>query len=370
MRIEAEKPTPKYLQLAEILKEHFKDLQYQPDQKIPTEDELIEQFQISRNTVRQALAELVNEGIIYKIQGSGSFLAGTAPEEPNRSYLIGVIVPRLSFYIYPQIIQGIDDVAHQKNYNIVLASSDVRPEKEQVCLDQLLEKKIDGLLIEPSGGVPQFETSVNFQRLKSLPIPVVFIDWELDDPAVSYVAPDDVEGSFRATNSLIEAGHRRIAWIGPNDNLPGIKRQQGYRKALTAHGLAYDPQLDKPCTIIKWNEPGGIGALVNELLDLGNARPTAIFFFNDDGALQGYDAIRAARLKIPADISVIGFDDVELAARADPPLTTILHPKYQIGKWAAEILFDSIEHPARHVPRQMLLSPAVVVRQSVKNVRA
>src|SRR5512136_809661 len=159
MRIEADKPTPKYLQLAEILKEHFKDLQYQPDQKIPTEDELIEQFQISRNTVRQALAELVSEGIIYKIQGSGSFFAGTAPAEPNRSYLIGVIVPRLSFYIYPQIIQGIDDVAHQKNYNIVLASSDVKPDKELVCLDQLLEKKIDGLLIEPSGGVQQFETS-------------------------------------------------------------------------------------------------------------------------------------------------------------------------------------------------------------------
>lgn len=366
MRIEADKPKPKYLQLAEILKEHFKDLQYQPDQKIPTEDDLIEQFQISRNTVRQALAELVNEGIIYKIQGSGSFFAGIAPEEPNRSYLIGVIVPRLSFYIYPQIIQGIDDVAHQRRYNIVLGSSDVNPEKELVCLEHILEKGIDGLLIEPSGGVGPFEASQNFRALKALNIPVVFMDWEIDDQDVSYIAPDDVKGGFRATSYLVNAGHQRIAMVYPNDTLPGLKRYQGYRNALETCGIAYDSRFDKATTIVKWNEPGHIAMLVQELLELKEERPTAIFFFNDDGALQGCDAIFNAGLQIPEDISVLGFDDSELAIRARVPLTTMVHPKYQFGKWAADILFDHIDHPARRIPRQMLLIPTVVERQSVK----
>jgi GntR family transcriptional regulator of arabinose operon len=368
MRIDAEKPIPKYLQLKEILKHHFKDQHYQADQKIPTEDELIEQFQVSRNTVRQALAELVTEGVIYKIQGSGSFFAGETQDDLKHSYLIGVIVPRLSFYIYPQIIQGIDDIAHGKHYNIVLGSSDVSPEKELVCVEQLLKKNIDGLIIEPSGGLQHFEDSKNFQMLKTLFIPVVFMDWVLDDPNVSYVSPDDVEGGFRATSHLIEAGHRRVACICPNDNVPGIKRYQGYRKALETYGIDYDSRLEKSTPILQWNTPGHIAMLMRELLDLGNDRPTAVFFYNDDGALQGCDAIRNAGMIIPDDISVIGFDDSEFASRAEVPMTTMIHPKYQLGKWAAEILFEQIEHNGQIPPRQMILNPTVAVRDSVKSL--
>lgn len=368
MRIDLEKSVPKYLQLKEILKRHFKNNHYEVDQQIPTEDELIAQFQVSRNTVRQALAELVNEGIIYKIQGSGSFFAGKTRNEQNRSYLIGVIVPRLSFYIYPQIIQGIDDLAHQKHYNIVLGSSDVKPEKELLCVEQLLKKNIDGLLIDPSGGFQHFEDSQNFRVLKDLSIPVVFMDWEIDDPDVSYVSPDDVKGGFRAISYLVKAGHRRIASVCPNDNIPGMKRYQGYRKALETYRIDYDSRLDKAIPILKWNEPGHIAMLMRELLDLGNDRPTAVFFFNDDGALQGYPVIREAGLKIPGDISVIGFDDTELAARAEIPLTTMIHPKYQLGKWAADILFQQIEQKNSPSPLQMLLQPAIAIRDSVKSL--
>ena len=185
MRIDADKPIPKYLQLKEILKQHFHQEQYQPDQKVPTENELIERFEVSRNTVRQALAELTNDGVIYKIQGSGSFFAGHIQDQQNQSFLIGVIVPRLAFYIYPKIIQGIDDVAHQKHYNIVLGSSDVNPKKELICINQLLDKGIEGLLIEPSGGFQRFEESPNFHQLKELTIPIVFMDWAIDDPDIS-----------------------------------------------------------------------------------------------------------------------------------------------------------------------------------------
>lgn len=366
MRIDADKPIPKYLQLKEILKRHFKDEKYRADQKIPTENELIEQFQVSRNTVRQALAELANEEVIYKIQGSGSFFAGETADDLKHSYLLGVIVPRLSFYIYPQIIQGIDDIAHQKHYNIVLGSSDVSPEKELVCVKQLLKKNIDGLLIEPSGGFQHFEDSENFRVLKELTIPVVFMDCAIDDPEVSYVSPDDVEGGFRATSYLIEAGHRRVACVCPNDNIPGMKRYQGYRKALETYGIGYDSRLDKSTPILKWNEPGHVAMLMRELIDLRNDRPTAVFFFNDDGALHGYTAIRDAGLKIPHDISILGFDDSELAARAEVPLTTMIHPKYQLGKWAADILFEHIDHQGQTPPRQMILNPTIAVRDSVK----
>ena len=369
MTINAENATPKYLQLKEILLGYFDNEHYQRDQKIPSESELMGRFDVSRGTVRQTLAELVNEGIIYKKQGSGSFFAGTASLTRPASYLIGVIVPRLSFYIYPQIIQGIDDVARQKRYNIVLGSSNVNPTEESACLEQLLHKRIDGLLIEMSGGILDFENSLNFQRLLTLPIPVVFMDWMIRHPNISFVSLDDIEGGFRATNYLIEQGHQRIACVSPFDTLPGIQRNQGYRNALAAAQLPYDAQLDKQISIKQWNEPDTLAKLIRDVLTLAESvRPTAIFFFNDDGAIQSATAIRQMGLKIPDDISIMGFDDSPVASVAEVPLTTMSHPKFQLGKWAAELLFDQIEHQGRNTPRQMILHPGIMLRQSVKTL--
>ena len=141
MRIDAEKPIPKYLQLKEIIKHYFRNEHYEAGQKIPSENELINQFKVSRNTVRQALAELANEGFIYKRAGSGSFFSGkTQDAQTESSCLIGVITPMVSYYIYPKIIEGIDDIASKKRYNIVLGNSKGLLEKELVCLEQILEK--------------------------------------------------------------------------------------------------------------------------------------------------------------------------------------------------------------------------------------
>jgi GntR family transcriptional regulator of arabinose operon len=305
--------------------------------------------------------------VIYKIQGSGSFFSGTSPKI-EQSYLIGVITPLISSYIYPQIIQGIDDVAHQKHYNIVLGSSDVNPQKERIRLQQMLDKQIDGLLIEPSGDFPCLEEMEIFHQLKHLVLPVVFMDWTLSDPNVSYISLDDVEGGFRATTYLAEAGHRRIAHVYPNDTRPALKRYEGYRKALSLHNIEYDRRLDKSITIAEWNSPNLIKRLILELIGLGDQRPTAIFFFNDDGALQGFDALRQAGLQVPEDCSIMGFDDSEMAARAEVPLTTMIHPKYQLGKWAAELLFNQIEDGGHSAPNQVILNPRIAVRKSVKHL--
>lgn len=370
MRIDADKPTPKYLQLKDILRHYFKNEHYETGQKIPSENELIAQFEVSRNTVRQALGELETEGFIYKIRGSGSYFSGKVHAAREQSYLIGVLTPIISSYIYPRIIEGIDDVAHKKRYNIVLGNSKGFPEKEQICLDHLLEKHIDGLLIEPAGGVSNLEDSKTVRRIKELTIPVVFMDWVINEPNVSYVSLDDVEGGVRATNFLLDAGHRRIACVYPSDHIPGLQRYQGYRKALETSKVKYDPTLDKSGTILKWNEPDYIPVLVKELLELAAQRPTAIFFFNDAAALRGYVAIREAGLKIPDDISVIGFDDSEMASLADVPLTSVVHPKYQIGKLAAEILFEHLEHTEGMTSRQMIINPTIAVRNSVTTIPA
>ena len=366
MQIDEHSSLPKYLQLKEIMLAHFQEAHYGAGQKLPTENELIEQFEVSRSTVRQTLAELVSDGIIYKIQGSGAFFAGHSQKILKRSRLIGVLTPRISYYIYPELIQGIDDIAQQHRYNMVVGTANARPEQELASFRQLLEKDIDGLLFEPTGGYDSIRDAEVFREMEGLRIPVVLMNWSIDELDLSYVSMNDFEGGFKAVNYLLEAGHRRIACVYPSDKIPAQQRYQGYRKALENYNVRYDSRLDKATIGIKWDEPGHIETLTRELLDLGEHRPTALFFFNDDAALRAYDVIRSAGLQIPDDISIMGYDDFEFSARVDVPLTTVIHPNYQIGKWAAEILFDEIENQNNTPPRHTILKPIIAERRSVK----
>ncbi len=305
--------------------------------------------------------------VIYKKHGSGSFFSGKTESHQHLNRLLGVLTPRIRYYIYPYIIEGIDDVASQNRYNIVLGNAVASPEKEVSCLRQLLEKPIDGLLFEPTGGYPDIRNAEIFRMLQELTIPVVLMDWAIDDLGVSYVSPDDFAGGLQATSYLAEAGHRRIACIYPIDKIPSQQRYTGHRQALEKYGIEHDPRLDKPTTGVQWDEPGCIERLVQELLDLGDERPTAMFFFNDDAALRAYPIVRKAGLTIPDDMSIMGHDDADFAARADVPLTSVVHPKYQIGKWAAEILFDEIAHDGQRSLHQMIIKPTLAVRDSVKS---
>jgi GntR family transcriptional regulator of arabinose operon len=204
--------------------------------------------------------------------------------------------------------------------------------------------------------------------LQELSIPVVLMGWALDEMHLSYVSLDDVEVGFRGTRYLIEAGHTRIASIYPGDSFPGMQRYQGYRKALDMYNIAYDAHLGRAESAWLWMRTENIGKLTQELLELGDDRPTALFYFNDDAALRGYVAIREAGLKIPDDISVIGVDDFEFSALSDVPLTTIVHPQEKIGRWAAEIVFDEIKHKGQRTPRQVLIKPAIAIRNSVRTL--
>ncbi len=364
MKIDAENPLPKYLQLKGILKEYL-GKHYQVSQKIPTEIELMDQFQVSRNTVRQAITELEQEGLLSKEQGRGTFFLGIVPDDQITDGLIGVVTPAPA-YIYSQVIHGIQEVAYKKHYNIVLSTPARDAEKELECLEQLLRKNIDGLIFESNGGFTQIQESKSLRRLQELSIPVVLMGWALDELQLSYVSLDDIEVGFRATKYLIEAGHTRIACIYPGDLFPGVQRYRGYRKALETHHIAFDPRLEKVENAWLWNRTENIGKLTTELLELGLDRPTALFYYNDDAALRGYVAIRDAGLKIPDDISVMGVDDFEFSALSDVPLTTIIHPQEKIGSWAAEIVFDEIKHKGQRTPRQVIIKPAIAIRNSVK----
>ncbi len=363
----AERSLPKYLQLKKLLRQYLINEQYAVGQKIPAEPELMARFGASRNTFRQAVSELVDEGMLSKKQGRGTFFLGGQPAKQRNDSLIGVVTP-VSTYIYSNVIHGIQKIAHQESYNIVLGSSDLKPEKELDNLEMLTQKNINGLIFEPSGGFTQWQDSKSLRFLKTLTIPVVLMGWIIDDLDISYISLDDVEVGFRATRYLLNAGHTRIACVMPNDVIPGMLRYDGYRKAMTAYGIEYDSPLNRYWSILQWGdtEPAFSSFTQDYLALAPDERPTAFFFFNDNWTLRGCRAFREAGMRIPDDVSVIGVDNFEFASLADIPLTTVVHPQERLGEWAAEILLDEIKHKGQRTPRQIIVKPSIAIRDSVK----
>ncbi len=349
---------PKYLRLRKALLNLMVQESWEPGHQLPFDGELIKMHGVSRNTVIQTIARLEKEGFVHRRQGKGTFYTGKRPKDLGRSFLIGVVIMPPT-YIFADIIKGIDDVAQQWKYNIVLGNIQSYGKPEELAIEAIIRKGIDGLLYNPAMAlVPDIRT-----WLKSIPIPVVLLNWTIDDPAISYVTPDDVAGGRIAADHMLDSGHRRIAFIGLEGHGPSQERMKGYADSLAARSIALDERL------VRWiprvdDAYGETRALLAAETD----RPTAIIYINDNAALRGYAAIRDAGLRIPQDISVMGFDDSELAGAAIPPLTSVIHPKYNIGKWGAEILFDQIENPGARTAKHLTIEPSIAFRESVRKL--
>ncbi len=160
MKIDPQSPLPKYHQLKEIIKESTKKGIIKPNERIQSESELMTIYKISRHTVRHAMGDLVNEGWLYREPGIGTFCADRLSRTSNKTFIIGVISVVVSNYIFPSIIHGIDNVIHPKGYSIVLGNANHNTEKEAAHLQDMINRNVDGLIIEPT----------------ELPFPILILD--------------------------------------------------------------------------------------------------------------------------------------------------------------------------------------------------
>lgn len=359
----------KYRQVRDLLVDHLRKERYRRGDQLPTEFALTEELGVSRTTVRQALSLLENEGVVEKRHGSGTFYVGGDSEPASdRRGLIGVANFITIEYIYPSIIQGIEDVAAENGYSLVLASGSKNPAQEYEAVRRIVEQGIKGLIIEPQHSRWIREDHPILKLIESLRIPVVTTHWGSFFKRVSTVTIDDIQAGFQATQYLLSHGHRRIAYLYKSDAQSGYDRLTGYRQALEradldpdeAIILGYDEEMEQA------NVDQGY-FLTRELL-MQSDRPTAIFYFNDFLALQGYRAIREAGLSIPEDISVIGFDNYQSTELVNPPLTTFEHPKYDLGRWAAKLLMDELDENRPTLPMKLVFEPVLVERESVRTL--
>jgi LacI family transcriptional regulator len=246
---------------------------------------------------------------------------------------IGLIVTDIENPFFPQLVRAVEDAARDLGYAILLCNADDDPERESGYLDLLVDRWVDGIVIAASslGGRHR-------EWLADAPLPIVLVNSSEEALGLSTIASDNATGAAAAAGHLLSLGHRRFGVLTPPPrNVDGPARLEGARLALAEGGVAAD------AVTVAVGSAGVAGgqAATAEILAADPA-VTAIVAYNDLMAIGAMRAVRAAGRAVPSGVSVVGFDDVDLAAYVDPPLTTIAQATSEMGRWAVTRLAEEL----------------------------
>lgn len=270
---------------------------------------------------------------------------------------VGLLVPDISNPFFAEICRGVEDAGAERGFSLVICNTDERLDLEAQKVNLLRKKAVDGIIFASAE-----VGDANIVELQQAGYPIVLISREVDGIEANSVSVDDFQGGYLATKHLIGLGHRRIAHLaGPLRTRPGLYRKKGYEAALEQADIEVDPAL---IAAGEFNLQSG-RAMARALLERLPEPPTAVFAGNDLIAIGAIKELRQAGLRVPADVSVVGYDHTALAEVADPPLTSIAQPMHEMGRRAMELLLAAIaESPSATRTHQIVLPPRLVVASS------
>lgn len=275
----------------------------------------------------------------------------------QRSQMLALISDEIATTPYAgRMILGAQEAASKAGWLLMLVNTGSDPEFEAAEIQALRQRQVDGFLY----ATMYHQKVVVPEALAGMP--TVLLDARSDDAAIPSVVPDEVSGGRTATEELIRHGHTRIGFVTNVDDIPATRgRLEGYRAALRDAGLPYDKRL-----VVAGRSDTDGGLQVTRKLLSATDRPTALFCFNDRMAMGAYHAAAELGLRIPQDLSVVGFDNQELIAEGlRPKLTTVALPHYEMGAWAVETLIANIEGHDLSGPQHTVLPCPLVARNSV-----
>lgn len=268
--------------------------------------------------------------------------------------VIGVIVPEFTHYYFSSILTGIEEAAFARGFNIMVALSDEKYEREARICENFHRNKVCGVIVSQAKDTRTYD---HYQRLIDAGIPLVFYDRICTGVNASRVVVDDYMGAYNAVTHLIESGCKRIAFYGGPMLLEISKnRYNGYKDALLKHGIAVDESIVKIC-----DNRNDAEMVTPEILALDH-RPDGFFAVNDDTAIGILYTVKRAGYKVPDDISICGFTNGQRAIVCDPMLTTVEQRGKLVGEEAAEILMDKVEglSPIEKVEKRVVRTRLII----------
>jgi len=321
---------------------------------------------VSHPTVSRALqnSPLVNHKTAEKIRRIAE-QAGYRPSAvarglvTRRTKTIGLVVTTVADPFISEVFSGIEQEAHDRGYCVFLAESNADPQREKEVVRSFAERRVDGIIVTSSR-----VGALYLPLLEEMMVPIVLLNDQHPGAFVHSVMIRNQEGSRAAASHLIGLGHRRIAYLGDQTGYQSdAERYAGYREALEAAGIGFTPVL----VVQGDGKPEGGQRAMNQLLAIADP-PTAVCCYNDMSALGAMRAIRQRGLRVPEDISVVGFDDLFFASYTQPPMTTVRQPMRRMGQLAMESLFKLMSGDESEI--RIKVDAELIVRESTAQVKS
>ncbi|WP_223643068.1 GntR family transcriptional regulator [Planococcus sp. 4-30] len=366
--------TTKYNMVKRAVKSRIIDGIYTPNQKISSESELMKEFGVSRHTVRLAIGDLVSAGWLYREQGSGTFCADRSllksNDNTNSQKSIAIVTTYLSDYIFPSIIRGAESKLSEEGYQVSIFSTNNTHEMERGVLEKILSQQFDGVIVEPTKSGSSNPNISFYLKLEQLDIPYIMINAFYDELEPISIVMDDEKGGFLQTEHLIKLGHKNIVGCFKTDDRQGIKRMKGFLKAHRQNNIPV-----RETHIITYNTEEKQTKPLEELQKLlasSDGSITGLVCYNDELAMMLLELLRNKNIKVPEDISIVGHDDSMLAEISEVKLTSIVHPKSEMGELAANAIIALIDSKhdktSNYNASSMIYDPELIVRSSTKNM--
>jgi len=290
----------------------------------------------------------------------------------KKTYTIGLLIPDLVNPFFAELARNVEDRAHERGFSVMICNTDNDMQKEVKYAQLLRQKSVDGIIV--ATGV---RNDALLKELIDQKVPVALAARDMSVLAASTVLVDDFAGGYSAASHLLELGHRKIAVIAENLNIPSSKeRVRGVRCSLEEAGVMFDESLvvqsdfsvsagkEAAMSLLQRNKDGTTGNVNGK----GDGRPTAIFACNDVLAIGALQAARNLGIRVPEELSVVGFDNTYLARITDPALTTVAQPIQAMGHQVVDLIAQEIDQ-ANVVKQRVILLPELIVRQSTARVK-
>lgn len=359
MIVDKNSPIPQYFQLQTWLAEQIQEGVFKPQDRIPTEEELVQLTGLARATVRQAIQNLANMGYLTRKKGLGTFVTIPQVSQPKQT-IVGIIVPDIRAGYAPELARGVEDKAAKSKHSLMVCSSDDLFIKAEYHANRLIENSVSGVIYVPTAS-PDPKNKMIVQKFRERNIPVVLADRSIPNLEIDLVTTDNLDGAYKITTYLIGKGHSKIAFVYSNIVSTERLRFEGYKKALGDNGISFDPS-------IVVSHPGPFSdeqfAKYAQTILKQRKKITAVFAAHDRIAFTFYAVAKGMGISFPEDLSIVGYDDLNFHNLA---LTTMHQPIYEMGEESMKLIGTRIRG-SKEGAKSIVLASYLVERGSVAQI--